>query len=69
MKANGSPIVKYGIAALLLLGAIFAYTRFTGRASTDDGIGEVPKPTTDVILPPLEDKYIIGKGGYKAPGK
>ena len=69
MKANGSPIVKYGIAALAVLAAIFAYTKFSGGGEEADGIGKVPEPKTDVVLPPLEDKYIIGKGGLKSPGK
>jgi hypothetical protein len=69
MKANGSPIVKYGIAALAVLAAIFAYTKFSGGGSEAEELGKTPEPKTDVVLPPLDDKYIIGKGGFKAPAK
>jgi hypothetical protein len=68
MKAQGSPIVKYGLIALVVLAAIFAFTRMGGGGASEE-LGETPKPRADgEILPPLEDKYIIGKSQHSPKG-
>ena len=68
MKANGSPIVKFGIVALAVLAAIFAYTRFSGGDESEE-LGETPPPRADgEVLPPLDDKYIIGKSQFSPKG-
>lgn len=68
MKATGSPILKFGLAALAILAAIFAYTRFSG-GSEEEELGQTPPPRADgEVLPPLEDKYVIGKSPYSPSG-
>lgn len=61
MKGNDSPIVKYGLIALVVLGIVFAVVRFSGMGSDEGSYGETPPPREEgEVLPPLDPKYIIG---------
>jgi hypothetical protein len=68
MKGSDSPIIKYGLIALVVLAIVFAIMKFTGGGSDgpDQGLGETPKPTHEPVdgIPP-ESVIGIELGGGK----
>lgn len=46
MKGSDSPIIKYGLIALVVLAIVFAVMKFTGGGDgSDQGLGKTPEPT------------------------
>jgi len=71
MKGSESPIIKFGLIAILVLLVVFAIMKFTGAGGDDQsGLGEVPKPKFDPV-DPIDPKNVIGNNpnGPKAPGR
>jgi hypothetical protein len=55
MKGSDSPVIKYGLIALVVLAIVFAVMKFTGGGDgPDQGLGETPKPQHDPVdgIPP-----------------
>ena len=64
-KATGSPVVKYGLLALVVLAGIFLAMRLFGGGE-EEGLGEVPAPKYDAV-DPLDPQNVIGGGGPGGP--
>jgi hypothetical protein len=63
-----SVVLKVGLIALAVLLVVFALTRFAGTED-EQGLGQTPPPRADgPVLPPLDDKYIIGKNPNSTDG-
>jgi hypothetical protein len=64
-KAQGSPILKFGIIALAILAVVFLLSRMMGGDDTEE-LGEVPAPKYDPVSP-LDPQNVIGGGDPGGP--
>jgi len=60
MKGSESPIIKFGLIALVVLAVVFAIMKFTGAGGGDsDGIGTMPEPKFAPV-DPIDPANVIG---------
>jgi len=67
-KANGSPVIKFGVIALAILAVVFLLSRMMGGDDTEE-LGEVPAPKYDPVDPIDPQNVIGGDLGGSAPVK